>query len=291
MTVAIDRTADGRITAAARVSPTLWLAIAIGVIAIVGYRTWWSVVFVAFAGAIALMDRRRSSAAEIIRMALAVGVPPALALVSLLLVVASQYTSFPCSAGFCPRGASVLLAGVAFGVSAAVVLAGSIRYLRRHGRWGSLLPALVAIVLVLFITQLLIGPSWSNTLVELGALAAAAGVLPIVLDRPGLVRAAALAQVADLGTFGFVWQAGQGEANPVAGWILQALFTPADGYWTREALVVTGLMLIVAKLALIAFLIRATPYLGRYSRLVLFVAAGAGMVGAAANVLVLPVFA
>lgn len=290
MTIAIDPTASAGTAVARRVSPTVYLAFATAAIAIVGYRAWWSLVFVAYAAAIALMDRRRSSTAEIMRMSLALAGPPSLGLASLVLLAASQYAAWPCGAGFCPSRASVAFAGVAAGVGAAVAVAVSVRYLRRHGSWGLLLPALSALLLGLVAIQLLIGPSWSTTLVEVGALAAVAGVVPFVLDRSGFVRAAALAQVADLGTFAFVWQAGQGERNPLAGWILEALFTWKDGYWTWEALVVTGLILILAKLVLIAFLISATPFLGRYARVVLATAAVAGVAGAVANILAFPVF-
>jgi hypothetical protein len=95
--------------------------------------------------------------------------------------------------------------------------------------------------------------------------------------------------VADLASFGTVWQLGAGEQNPLGLWTMQALFSGGvvNGAWTWEAAAVTGVILILAKLGLIGFLIKAAPHFGRYTRTVLFAATIVGAVGAAANVLVI----
>ena len=285
VTAALDRAAAAWTIVVARASPTLCLAILIAVIATVVYRAWWSLAFVAFASSIAVMDQRRARAAEVLGMALALGAPVALGVASLILMSVSQLAPFPCGSALCPTGPQVFSAGIIVGIAAAVVLGAAARHLWRHRRGQSLLPAVSFLLLGLFVVQLILGVTWANALVEIGAPAAAAGVLPLVLDRPRPLMAALIPQVADLGTFGLVWQAGQGERNPVAGLVLEALFTRADGYWRWEAPVVTGLLLIVAKLVLIGFLMRASPHLGRYQQPVLFVAAATGVVGAVSNVI------
>jgi len=86
--------------------------------------------------------------------------------------------------------------------------------------------------------------------------------------------------------FGFVWQSGLGEQNPLGRWMIEGLLAlgPANATW--EAAAAAGLILILAKLALIGFLIWVTPHLGRYGRVVLVAGTVAGCAGAATNVLV-----
>ncbi|MGH7345833.1 MAG: hypothetical protein ACREK4_13045 [Candidatus Rokuibacteriota bacterium] len=142
--------------------------------------------------------------------------------------------------------------------------------------------------MALFAAAIFFGAQWGNALVEIGALTAATGALPLALDRPRLVRAAVVAQAADLGTFGAVWQLGAGEQNPLGRWTMEALFSrAADGSWPWEAAAVTGVILILAKLVLIGFLIWVAPILGRYRSFVLLAATVAGGLGATVNAVVL----
>lgn len=106
--------------------------------------------------------------------------------------------------------------------------------------------------------------------------------------RERWLRLAVLAQMADLVTFAVIWEHAQGELNPlgglVRGAILAALGPTGDGPAVYGAALVLGLM----KLGLIGFLLRIAPLLGRYRTIVLVVAAAAGTVGAASNVLAYP---
>lgn len=158
-----------------------------------------------------------------------------------------------------------------------------------------LLPALNLLLIGLFIFVLLLEAESGNALVEFGGLAAATGALRLAPATPRLLRAAVFSQVADLATFGFVWQLGRGEQNPIGRWTMDAFFglgqTAAN--WEAstaanwEASSATGLLLMLAKLALIGFLVLATPRLGRYQGTVLIVATVVGIVGAAANTVAL----
>ena len=66
---------------------------------------------------------------------------------------------------------------------------------------------------------------------------------------------------------------------------MEALFGGGvvGGAWMWEAAAVTGVILILAKLGLIGFLIKATPHLGRYRRTVLIAGTLVGIVGATSN--------
>ena len=80
-------------------------------------------------------------------------------------------------------------------------------------------------------------------------------------QRSPWLRAAVLAQAADLVTFAAVWEHGEGELNPLAALATQlanGIFDPAIGL----AMPFTALLLGVVKLGLIAFLIRVERFQG-----------------------------
>jgi hypothetical protein len=264
------------------------LSALVAAIAIVGYQAWSTFVPVTFMVAMAFLARPRARKAEVIAMALAIGGSAALGLVGLYLVSASQFdvAAILCTLDPCPGlGPTLLVAGTAAAIGAALVAAGSVWYIRERGRVQLLLPALNVLLVGLFAIALIFEGQSGNGLVEVAGLAASASALRLAPARPRLLQAAVIAQVADMGTFGFVWQLGQGEQNPLGRWMLEALLAlgPASTSW--EAAVAAGLILILAKLALIGFLIGVTPHLGRYRRTVLLVAMVAGSVGATVNVL------
>jgi hypothetical protein len=110
--------------------------------------------------------------------------------------------------------------------------------------------------------------------------------------RERWLRAAVLAQAADLLTFAAVWEHAQGELNPLGGLAMSAFlaaFAPAMGSAADGAAVLASSVLMMAlKLGLIGFLVRTAPYLGRYRRVVLGVAVAAGTLGCASNVVAYP---
>lgn len=127
-------------------------------------------------------------------------------------------------------------------------------------------------------------------MVEIAGLIIGAFAVRLASARPPLLRAAVLAQAADLATFGFAWQWGYGERNPLgrlAADSMRGLFPPN---FTYEAVFTAALILMLAKLALIWYLIRMAPHLNRYRRAVLAVATAVGIVGAASNVVAFPIF-
>lgn len=110
--------------------------------------------------------------------------------------------------------------------------------------------------------------------------------------RERWLRAAMLAQTADLVTFAVNWEHGQGELNPLGGLARSAFlaaFTPALGGGAHDAAVLaTSVVLMGLKLGLIGFILWAAPRLGTYRQLVLVLAAAAGTLGSASNVIAYP---
>jgi len=111
--------------------------------------------------------------------------------------------------------------------------------------------------------------------------------LQLAWARPPILRAAVLAQLADLVTFAFVWQGGYGERNPVARFVLDSTVALFPESWSWVAVQVAAFVVMLLKLALIGYQIRAAPYLGRYRQFVLGIAAGAGTLGATVNAMAL----
>ena len=237
------------------------------------------------------MTALRRDGATVLSVALAIALPVALALPGLLLLGSAEWVEgIVCTYrldGPCPGTAIVLqLAGSAIVVAAVLAFITAIRFLRAEGRAHLFFPGLTIIFAALASVALVNGESWGNAVIEFGSLAAATAVLSIDLGPARLLRAAVVAQAVDLATFGAVWQLGQGEANPLGGLIMQALGVP--GYpeaWHGAA--IAGGVLILAKLALIAFLVRVSPHLVRYRDPVLLAALVVGVIGGAANLRVI----
>jgi hypothetical protein len=119
---------------------------------------------------------------------------------------------------------------------------------------------------------------------EIAGLLIGISLMRLAAPRDALLRAAIVAQAADLTTFAIAWHEGQGERNPISRLMLDlsfAVFSPAE--WLAVA--VAGLGLLGLKVVLVTFLVGVAPHLGRYARIVLIVAIGAGALGAASNVL------
>lgn len=114
----------------------------------------------------------------------------------------------------------------------------------------------------------------------------------VAAPRERWLRVAVLAQAADLLTFAAVWEHAQGELNPLGGLARSAFLaalTPAIGLGAEGAAVLASSALLMGlKLGLIGFLLWAAPNLGRYRRVVLLVAAAAGTLGSASNVIAHP---
>jgi hypothetical protein len=102
--------------------------------------------------------------------------------------------------------------------------------------------------------------------------------------REWWLRAALLGQAADLVTFTTMWEYGLGEQNPLALLVLD-VSREAFGRWSGVAEYVATIVLVGLKLGLLAYLLFAERYLGRYRRPVLFVGAAAGVIGTVSNVL------
>lgn len=113
------------------------------------------------------------------------------------------------------------------------------------------------------------------------------------LDVP-LLRAAILAQTADLVTFAFIFQnGGLGERNPISQFIVGTAKSIFGSTTNEQMFLVNSLSffaMVGLKLALIAFLVWVTPRLRHYQRPVLFMAMAVGVVGAVTNLLSLPLF-
>jgi hypothetical protein len=186
-------------------------------------------------------------------------------------------------------GQVLLVGGAVAVIASACGLTACVWYIRRPSNAQLVLPALQVHLIWLLVAAIILGASWGNALVEIAGVNAAASVLPVGSDRPRLLRAAVFAQAADLGTFGFVWQLGAGEQNPLGRWLMETLLAlgSADATWSWEAATAAGATLILLKLALIGFLVGVTPLFGRYQRAVLLLATAAGVVGASVNVGVL----
>ncbi len=127
-------------------------------------------------------------------------------------------------------------------------------------------------------------------MVEVTGLTAGTLAVRIGMSRPPLLRAAVFAQAADLTTFAFIFEGPGWERNPLA----HALYEAARGLlgvggdqWAVSA---TALLLIGMKLGLVAYLVWASPILGRYRGIVLVVAILAGIVGAVSNIGALRIF-
>ena len=220
-------------------------------------------------------------------MAVAIGASLTLAGVGLDMISLSQFAeSLGCRTDPCPDvGPTLRLTGAVVLIAAAAGTARLAWYIRQRDRHHLLLPALIVLLLGLFLVALVVGDRWGDELVEIAGLTVAMGALRFAPAHPRLLRMAVLAQAADLGTFGFVWRSGQGEQNPLGRWAMDALLAHGRAGGTWEAAAAAALILILAKLALIGFLIWVTPHLGRYRRVVLVAGTVVGCVGAATNVL------
>lgn len=128
---------------------------------------------------------------------------------------------------------------------------------------------------------------------EITGLTVGAVIVQLSRPKPPLLRAAILAQAADLVTFTFVFANSAHEYNPLANIVLSVIksligsATNDQMFWVNwlSVLIMVGL-----KLGLIAFLVWAAPRLGRYERLVLVVATAVGIIGAASNLISMPIF-
>lgn len=123
-----------------------------------------------------------------------------------------------------------------------------------------------------------------GAVVELAGLVVGSVAWRLAPTRPVLLRAAVLAQAADLVSFAFIWRGGGGERNPLALAALEAARGVLPAGWD---VVAAAVFLLLLKLALIVYLVRVAPFLGRYRDAVLIIAAAAGFVGATTNVLAL----
>ena len=132
-------------------------------------------------------------------------------------------------------------------------------------------------------------------MVEISGLTIGAVTARLASAYPPLLRAAVMAQIADLVTFAFIWRSGDGERNPLGrlamDFSLDLFGSRGYGYddGGYPAVILAGLSLLLLKVALIVFLIRVAPYLGRYRRTVLVVAVALGTLGAISNVLAFPI--
>lgn len=104
-------------------------------------------------------------------------------------------------------------------------------------------------------------------------------------SRSRLLRAALLAQLADLVSLAFVWDNSlAAEHNPIANIVL-SLVLPYQEVLGRTLAATLGWLAIAAmKTALMLYLDWAAPRLGRYRRVVLIVALAVGLLGAFSNV-------
>lgn len=106
-------------------------------------------------------------------------------------------------------------------------------------------------------------------------------------QREAWLRAAILAQIADLVTFAAVWEHNHGELNPI-GLLVRDASNLVFGEYSGAGTWIAWLVLSALKLGLLAFLTRVDPLLGRYRRLVMAVGIAAGTLGAASNVIAYP---
>ena len=159
---------DVEASAAARIaSPALLLAVSVAATAIVAYQAWWTLGFVVFAVAIALLARRRVRWREVIKIALAIGGSVALSALGLSLVSVSAFAdAIACTPDPCPSvGRALLVAGTAALIAAAFGLTACVWYIRRPGKAQLVLPALNVLLVGLLGAALIFGAQWGNSLV------------------------------------------------------------------------------------------------------------------------------
>lgn len=144
--------------------------------------------------------------------------------------------------------------------------------------------AVAAAALVLVTLPINLAAQTHSGIVEIAGVGASAALVRLALRKPRMLQVAVLAQAADMLTFVLAWQGGRAEQNPLTGWLLDVAYTvlPTAGTFPTAA---AGVMLLCAKLALIAYVARVAPVLGRYRATVLVVCIIAGLVGAASNVI------
>ena len=132
-------------------------------------------------------------------------------------------------------------------------------------------------------------------MVEIAGLTIGALAARLAFAQPPLLRAAVLAQIADLVTLAFIWRSGDAERNPLGqlamDFSLELFDSRGEGFddWGWVAVIVAALILFALKVALIVLLIRVAPHLGRYRRAVLVVAVAVGILGAISNILAFPI--
>lgn len=132
-------------------------------------------------------------------------------------------------------------------------------------------------------------------MVEIAGLTIGAVAARFASARSALLRAAVLAQVADLVTFAFIWRSGDAERNPLGRLAMDVaqglLGSRGLGYDDRGylAVILAAMLLFGLKVTLIGFLIRIEPHLGPYRRAVLVLAIAAGILGAISNLLAFPI--
>ena len=132
MTIMLGDAATARI-ATSRFSPALVAAAAVAAIAIVAHPAWWTFVFVAFAIALAVLDRRNARPSDVLRLSLALGGSAALGMTGLVLISVSEFIS----AFACPYdptscqglGPPALYAGIAIAIVGTMGFAATAWYL------------------------------------------------------------------------------------------------------------------------------------------------------------------
>lgn len=226
--------------------------------------------------------------AEVLRIALGLGATLALAGLGLLAFsLSSLGGTVTCGGTGCPALGGILVsAAVGSLLGSALGLGLSVRYLSRRRRIELLWPSLNVLLVGLVTVTLLPEPAGSNLQIGLVGLTVASSTLFLARHQQAFLRLAVSAECADLGTFGFGWDAGQGEHNPIARLTLIALSPTVapSGPASDAVAAVAALVLIGAKLALIGFLVWASPRLGRYRKGVLLAGTAVGAIGALSNV-------
>lgn len=157
---------------------------------------------------------------------------------------------------------------------------------RTHVVVGRLLVvvALATAGLLLLVVPINLAVQTHSGIVEIASVGTGASLLRLALGKPQLVQVAILAQAADMLTFVFAWQGGPAEQNPLSAWLLSGAYAvlPTAGTFPTAA---AGVIMLGAKLALIAYVTMVAPHLGRYRVPVLVVCTMAGIIGAASNVI------
>lgn len=132
-------------------------------------------------------------------------------------------------------------------------------------------------------------------MVEIAGLTIGAIAARLASPLSPLLRAAVLAQAADLVTFAFIWRSGDAERNPIGQLVMDVslglLGSRGYGYDDRGwiAVILAALMMFALKIVLMMFLVRVEPHLGRYRRVVLVAAIVVGLVGAVSNIVAFPI--